>query len=490
LNIVQAMDHREVFRPLFRDVETWRSWKVFLSGLEGIGLEGKEDEELFHKCTGLDSVPKLRAREAYVIAGRRSGKSFISALIAVYLGCFKDWGSYLAPGERGWIFIIANDRPQAKIVKGYISAILSEVKQLRSLVVKDMVEEIELKNQVSIGIKTCNFRTVRGYTLLAAVCEELAFWRSEESANPDKEVLAAVRPSLATIPESLLIGISTPYARKGVLYENWKRHYGEEEGPLIWKAATKIMNPLIDEKVIKQAYEDDAQAAAAEWDAEWRTDIEDFISEELIDAAVIPSRFEVPRQKEINYFGYIDPSGGRHDSMTLAIAHKEKSNGKEGKVIHDCSREARSPFTPSIVIEDFSSVLKSYGIKRISSDRYAGEFVSEGFRSNGIAVKNSELTASEIYGVFLPMLTNSQVELLDIKRLRVQLQNLERRTRTGGKDLITHPPGALDDVANAAAGACVLAKKKKRKGRVFGGGRSTMPDVDITEKFRSGLFKD
>ena len=488
MNILEAFDHKDLFGQLFKDQETWHSWRAFLAAWEGLDLKDKE-LELFHKCTGLESVPEGGVKEAYVIAGRRSGKSRIAAIIAVYLACLKDWSQYLAPGERGWIFIIANDREQAKVVKRYVSAALRSIKIFSSMVEKDLIQEISLKNGVSIGIKTCSFRTLRGYTVLAAIFEELAFWRSEESANPDREVLAAVRPAMATIPESLLIGISTPYARKGLLYEVWKKYAGEKGKPLVWKAATEIMNPVIDRNVIQEAYDDDPQRAASEYGAEWRKDIESFISEELIEAAVVPGRFEIPRQKDIAYFGYIDPSGGRHDSMTMAIAHKEKSNGKEGKVILDCSREARSPFTPSVVIEEFSSVLKDYGITRISSDRYAGEFVSEGFRDHGIAVKNSELTTSEIYNVFLPMLTNSQVEILNIKRLKVQLQNLERRVRIGGKDLITHPEGSLDDVANAAAGACVLAKKKKRKGRVFR--RSFLaPGIDITAKVRSGLFKN
>jgi hypothetical protein len=48
-------------------------------------------------------------------------------------------------------------------------------------------------------------------------------------------------------------------------------------------------------------------------------------------------------------------------------------------------------------------------------------------------------------------------ELLDVPRLSAQLTSLERRVARSGKDSIDHPPGAFDDVANAAAGALVLA---------------------------------
>jgi outer membrane immunogenic protein len=39
------------------------------------------------------------------------------------------------------------------------------------------------------------------------------------------------------------------------------------------------------------------------------------------------------------------------------------------------------------------------------------------------------------------------------------LQGLERRTRSGGRDIIDHAPGAHDDLANSAAGALVGCEK-------------------------------
>jgi hypothetical protein len=52
------------------------------------------------------------------------------------------------------------------------------------------------------------------------------------------------------------------------------------------------------------------------------------------------------------------------------------------------------------------------------------------------------------------------VDLLDNARLIAQLVQLERRTARGGRDSIDHPAGGHDDLANAAAGAVVLAAKK------------------------------
>jgi len=247
MNIIEAIEDHRFFRPLFRDLRTWKSWFALLRALFGLPVDDAEEARLFASCTGL-TVPACRqAKEAYIIAGRRSGKSFMASIIAVFLATFRNWEPYLSPGEKGWIFIMATDREQAKIIKRYISAILNSKPVFRNAVVKDLEWEIELRNNVNIAVKTCNFRSIRGYTVLAAICEEIAFWRDENSANPAQEVMAALRPALATIPESMLIGISTPYSRSGVLWDQYRTNFGSENEntPLVWRAPTRIMNPTI-----------------------------------------------------------------------------------------------------------------------------------------------------------------------------------------------------------------------------------------------------
>lgn len=458
MDIIKALNDKRFFARLFKDPKTWYAWEVYLKALFGLPISNKKEMRLFRECTGLKSQPSKRPRESFVICGRRSGKSFMSSIIAVYLATFKDWSRVLNPGERGYIFIIANDKAQARIIKNYVSGILGQSAHFQKLVNKDLAWEIELHNQVTISIKTCNFRSVRGYTLICCINEEIAFWRSEDSANPDREILTAVRPALATIPESLLIGISTPYSRSGVLYEAFKKHHGKSGGALIWKATTERMNPTIDRSLIKSALEDDPTAAKAEWEAEFRTDIEAFMPLEFIEAVIAPGRFELPKVERALYRGFLDPSGGRQDSMTLAIAHKEN----RGRIILDVLREARPPFQPAAVAAEYSELLKDYKISKIESDRYAAEWVSEAFRSHGIKVENSDFSASEIYLSFLPLVANGTVELLDNKRLRTQLSGLERKTRSGGKDLVSHSPGSHDDLANAAAGVCVMIARKPK----------------------------
>jgi hypothetical protein len=463
MNIIEAIEDQKLFRPFFKDLSTWQAWLVYLRALFGLRISGAGDRKLFSECTGLSEAPREMIRESFVVCGRRSGKSFISAVTAVYLATFRDWVPWLCAGERGMIFIIAVDKAQAGIIKHYVSGLFHGSRILRAMIEKETREEIQLKNRVSISVKTCSFRTLRGYTVLCAILEEIAFWRSEESANPDREVLAAIRPSLATVPESLLIGISTPYSRSGVLWEQFKSSFGQPGKALIWKAPSKTMNPTLSSSMITAALAEDPAAARAEWEAEWREDVSAFIPSEVVEACIVPGRFELPRLKDVPYFGFLDPSGGRQDAFTLAIAHKEKS----GKVVLDVLRERRPPFKPQAVVEEFSGVLRTYGIRSAGSDRYAGEWVTEAFGTCGITIENAELSASELYLELLPVISNGSVELLDSKRLAGQLAGLERRARAGGKDLVTHYPGGHDDLANAVAGAVARATDEAKNNYFF-----------------------
>ena len=138
--------------------------------------------------------------------------------------------------------------------------------------------------------------------------------------------------------------------------------------------------------------------------------------------------------------------------MTVAICHRVD----EGVVV-SLAQLRRPPFSPDDVTKEFAATLKMYGCHEVYGDRYGGEWPRERFREHGIDYRVSDRTKSQIYGEFLPLLNSGRVELLDDSRLIAELIGLERRTARGGRDSIDHGPGGHDDVANAAAGALLLA---------------------------------
>jgi hypothetical protein len=268
-----------------------------------------------------------------------------------------------------------------------------------------------------------------------------------------------LRPSLATTG-GLLAAISSPHAKRGELYSTFKRHFGPTGHPLILvaRAPSRTMNRSLSQRVVDRAYEEDPEAASAEYGAEFRGDLAIFVSRDAIESAVARGVTVRPPLAMHDYFGFCDPSGGSADSMTLGIAHVE-----DNTVVLDCVVERRAPFSPDSVVAEFAETLKSYRAATVTSDRYGAEWVTERFAAHGITCQPAEKNKSDIYCAFLPMLNSGRLDLLDSLRMVAQFVGLERRTSRAGKDSVDHAPGAHDDVANAVAGAIVAAGAGQRR---------------------------
>ena len=138
MNILQAIDDPNLFKPWFKN-ESWAGWRAWLAALFGLPMTAAE-LALFVECTGRSVAPTTPAREGWLVCGRRAGKSFILALIAVYLATFRDYSKHLAPGERGTVLILSADRKQSRVIFRYISALLKQVKMLAPLVENERAE--------------------------------------------------------------------------------------------------------------------------------------------------------------------------------------------------------------------------------------------------------------------------------------------------------------------------------------------------------------
>ncbi len=461
-NILDAMDDPALLGRVF-PAASRAGWRAFFAALYALPFDDG-GLALFRECTSRTHAPIEAAREAWLVCGRRSGKTLATALIVVHAALFRDWRPHLGPGDVATIVAIACDRRQARTLMRYIVGILERSPVLSREVVAVKAESIELANRVCIEIHAGNFRSVRGYAIPLAVLDEAAFFRDERSALPADELVRALQPALASMPGSLLIGLSSPHSRRGVLWERYRQHYGRDSDVLVWQADSMTMNPTLPHVAIERAYADDRESASAEWGGLFRSDLVQFLADDLIEAATPDGCIERPPELHlangtpIKYRAFVDPSGGRHDAMTLAIAHADGE-----RAVLDAVRIAHPPFDPQHVVAEFASTLQQYRIRTVTGDRYAAAWVQTQFASHEIAYTPADLDKSSIYLAALPMFTQHAVSLLDHPRLLTELRLLERRPRMGGKpDLVDHPPRQCDDTANAALGAVWLVSRSHR----------------------------
>ncbi len=450
----QACVDPNLFGPWFAG-ESWSTWRVLDKALFGEPLT-PDELTIFTELTGRNEAPSAPAKEAWLVMGRRSGKDIKAASIAVYMATIgaelHGYRKRLQRGERGVVQILAVDRDQASVAFRYAKAFF-EQPLLAPLLKRETADTLELTNDLAIEITTNDQRRVRGRTVVAAIFDEVAHWRSENTSSPDLEVYRAVKPAMLTMPNAMLIGISSPYASRGLLWEKFNKNYGQDGDVLVAKAPTWAMNLTVtkDTDEIANTFKDDFAFANAEYGAEFRNDLEAFISQQVIDAVTDPD-FERPYHTGFTYMCFVDPSGGSNDSMTLAISHVE------GDVtVLDVIREVMPPFNPSVVVGEFCDLMKRYKITHCVGDRYGAEWVVSAFDACGIFYEASEQNRSEIYLNFLPMANSGTVALLTHDRMRRQFLSLERSTGRG-RDTVDHPKRMHDDVANAVAGALVLCK--------------------------------
>jgi hypothetical protein len=450
LNIIENINYPELLGRVFpEDKTSYFAPFVMLKCLYGLkDMMTPEEQELAKKCLGGRDIPTQKAKEFYMVAGRRSLKSFSAALICVHEAFHTDFAQYASTGEKITCLIVAVDKLQALIIFKYISSIIEAIPLYEEQVELKRAMDIQLKNGVQILIRTSTMAGVRGYTYGLVLLEECSFW-NVDGVNPDHEVLAAIRPGLASVPPSTLIALSSPYGRAGILYEAFRDYYGESHPEIcVWSAPTTVMNPTIPQSVIDAAYEVERIAAKSEYGAVFRSDVETCFPLEWLESARVENRFELPPVPSQMYRAFMDPSGGAASAFTLSIGDREP----DGVLVQDVLKSTVPPFSPQAVCKEYARKMKEYGVTEVVSDRWGGEWVIESMRLEGIKVIHSKQSKTELYLALEPILARGACEMLDNKTQFAQLRGLDRRRGRGGKDIISCQPRQHDDSANSLAG--------------------------------------
>lgn len=435
--------------------ESWLPHRALLIAAMGEELRD-EEREIFHTITGRDREPMQQCDELVAIIGRRGGKTRSAGTLAAYVStlCHHD---YAAAGERPVIPILAGSTVQANASFQAVLGVLQESKILSKQIESSNTEVIRMKSKCDIAVRPASFRTIRGITSPLICADEVSTWHNDEhSSNADVEILNAARPALATTG-GLLYMYSSPWSKRGELWTAFKDNYGADGDPavIVARAASKVFNKTLPQRVIDRAYAKDAFRAAAEYGAEFRDGISNLLDPATVEAATDQGIMERPPLDSVQYVAHADVASGsnRGDSFTLAIAHFER-----GVAVIDAVRERQAPFNPDAVTAEYADLLRRYRLHSVQIDRYAAGLNSEMWKRVGITPRLAPKTTSEMYASLVPAMNSGQVALVDHARLRTQLIRLERRSgMRGGREIIDHAPGEHDDIAAAVSGAVHLA---------------------------------
>jgi hypothetical protein len=463
---------------------SWATWRIVARLFDGDAALLTPDELALAKAlTGREVFPTSAPPELYIGAGRRSGKTRFAALLAVYASA-QDYE--LPPGGFAVAAVVAPDRKQAQLAFSYARGLVEQSELLAQEIGRPMTESLEFKHSTKLEVLTGNFRAVRGYSTCLAIVDESAFFQDAEGHANDEELARALRPALATLNGTMVV-ISSPHRRRGILFDAYERYFGHDDQECLYiQAESTTLNPTLNQAAIDRAIAADPEGGKAEWLGLFRGDECEYLPDDVIDAAPVPDRLELPHQRGRVYSAFVDLAGGAQggDSAALAIAHKEPGTRAEHLLL-DQLYEVAPPHKPAEVVRQFAAVLQRFGISSVLGDRYAAEWPVNAFSDCGISYQTSELNRSAIYGEVAPLFMDRRVELLDHKKLIAQLRGLERIPKAGGRpDEIRHGPRRHDDLINAVAGALWLASIRPAASDEYGEGNVTHADTnyDVLER--------
>ena len=430
--------------------------EVLLRAIYGLPLSDSQ-LDVFYLCTGRHTYTPHGFSEATILCGARAGKdSRIACPIASYEAALGGHEKALTRGERAIVPLVAQDTRGTRIAFGYLKSHFLESPDLRTMLEDEpTLNEIRLINRVSIICFPSTAPSLRGWSNPVALMDELGFWRLEGSTDSDVEIQASIRRGMINFDRTRLIKISTPYMKSGLLYDDFKNHFGQDSPDLlVWRASSTFMNPTLKPSRLEREKRLDPVRFSREYEAEFAEDLESFLPAAWIEQAIVRDRHELAPREGIEYSAGCDATGlsdsPTADVFALCIGHRE-----DGAFVQDVCRGWKKTRQQSMdlegIVNEIAAILSRYGLNDLYGDRYSGQWVVEAFRKAGITYFQTESDKSYFYLEMEPLFAQGKISLLDHPELERELKLLERRPRQGGKVLVDHPRGRHDDHANALA---------------------------------------
>lgn len=419
----------------------------------------------------MEYAPKAY-KEGWFICGRRAGKSdALASTIVAYEAALGGHEQHVRKGQPAYCFQIAQDLRMARYSLNFIRATLESSTLLKKLIKQVTADRIDLTTGLTIAVVPPTLKAVRGYANPVAVLDEVGVWyQDSEAANPDYEILRAVKPAQMQFPNRILVGISSPWNKAGLLHQYFeagtdgqKANESEKESfhnCLVWHAPSAMMrsdqhrgNDRIPRDWFAAEQTKDPRAFERECLAIFQDSISGFLSSELLKLCVEKGQVERPPLPRNFYVAAMDPAF-RRDAFALVIAHADTNGSVVLDVIRRWLPVQGHPINPQSVLEEIAQIIKPYRIQIVTSDQYHAESLGQLALSHGFAIESMSFTGinkGSIYANLQALVNQQRIVLLDHPEALKELRSLERKLTKTGVIQIAAPVGQYDDIASAIA---------------------------------------
>jgi hypothetical protein len=433
-------------------------WNAFQENVEtdALGFVTKYHSDLAY-------VPQ-NYREAWVVIGRRGSKSdAIAATQVAYEALCGGHEDYVRKGQRALCFQVAQDLRMARYSLHFISAALESSPIGKKAIQQTTADRIDLSNGLTVCVVPPTLKSVRGYACPVAVLDEVGVWyQDSDAANPDYEIYRALSPGMLQFPNKLLMGISTPWNKSGLLYRFYSAGTrGAKVAPnlprdefkdvvVLHGSTALLQNPLVTRDFLKKERDHDPKAFERECLAVFQDSISGFLPTALIERATDRGILERAPEPRPAYVCAIDPAFKR-DAFGLTIVHRDD----KGVLVVDAVRRwlgnQETPLNPRIVLAEIANLIKYYNLDVVYSDQYHFESLAQLAEDYGLSIIGIPFTArakAEMYGNLQQLFHQGRIRLIDHEELLKELRVLERELTDGGTVAIGAPSGFHDDLVS------------------------------------------
>ena len=409
--------------------------------------------------------------------GRRGGKSSTMCRLMVTVALWGDW--VVPPGDTATIAVVSVDRLEASKRIHTVRAILDAIG------IRHEPRGMELfipERRCSVMVKTCSLTGTVGFTSVMLFADEMAKWSvAETGANPAKEVMASLRPSMATQPTAFEVDCSAPWGLEDLHAELMAQ--GDSEHQVTAQAATWEANPTISEEATRELEPDPKEWARAYAAIPSETVTGDWFGAAL-DVCLGMPRCVEPVLPWVRYMVSIDPAFEKDHfgwavTSCRTIEPDPRLPGRPLRMlrVHEAGAwkvNGRRPLEMAHLLREevckkyhVGSVLDPDGTAWVITDQFEGQSFSDLARQAGIMLHvvpwtagNSERTQIARYrSVRLAMLQGG-MQLPADDALVSELRHVGSRLLPSGNEGILLPRGKkdghLDRVSALVAGASEL----------------------------------
>ena len=424
---------------------------VSYDGVQPDWLVERTDRALARELFGdVRGIPDDLRKVAVNLCGARGGKSYVLAGLRLLHLALTVPLTALAPNEYASAVIVAPDLKLARQTYRFVLG-AAQHKNIATRILGTPTKDsfiLARENGQRVVVEclpaTKGGAAIRGRYYVGAALDEFAFFRSEEYAINDAEILQAVSPRI--LPGGQVMICSTAWARLGQMYELFKENWGSPKSCVAARAPTVLLNPSKRAEIEVERKRNPVNAAR-EFDCEFMDSGEvTFFSHDAIERAVdrnLVNPMKPPPGCEIMIGADL---GFRQDSSALVAVYKLHTGDYVVAEVLELRPKPGEPLKPSFVVEEFAKACKRHECSWLMADGHYRETLDEELAKHGlsyVAAPGGAEGKAECHMHAKAILHGGKLKLPDHTRLISQMKLLISKPTAGGGVSLKSPRSAV-----------------------------------------------